>query len=156
MRSFLKMNRANQALVMLLILMTVGLWGCAQGKSSAPGSARLRDLESRHAKLEEDHRATTAAAAQARRQAAAAQQERDALRQRLEQANKEREELRQQVAARTGERDTLQSNLLQFSKELHTLAGRIDAAAGLQTGQPVTTNAGPELAPPQTPTEEQS
>jgi chromosome segregation ATPase len=152
------MNRANKALVVLLILVTVSLWGCAQ-KSIPAGSARLRDLEARHAKLEEDHRAALAAAEQTRTQRAALAQERDALRRQLEQAGKEREELLQQLSVRTGERDTLQGNLLQFGKELHTLAGRIDAAAGLHTAttaQPVHTTTGPDLPPPQATTREQS
>ena len=133
------MIRANQTLLVLLMFVTLGLLGCAQG--TAPGSARMRDLESRHAKLEEDFRGAVAARDQARRQAETVEQERATLQQQLEQANKERDDLRQQVAARAGERDTLQGHLSQLGKELHGLAGRIDAAVGVHVSQPVTTAA---------------
>jgi chromosome segregation ATPase len=133
------MNCANKALLLLLVVVTLGLWGCAQGSGPAPGSARMRDLESRHAKLEEDYRGAVAARDQARKELEALEQERTALQQQLEQANKDREDLRQQVAARAGERDNLQASLIQLGKDLHSLAGRIDAAAGVHVSPPVTT-----------------
>jgi chromosome segregation ATPase len=135
------MNCANKALLVLLVVVTLGLWGCAQGTGHAPGSARMRDLESRHAKLEEDYRGAVAARDQARKELEALEQERTALLQQLEQANKDREDLRQQVAARAGERDNFQSHLIQLGKDLHNLAGRIDAAAGTSVSQPLTTAA---------------
>jgi chromosome segregation ATPase len=132
------MKSANKALLVLMVVMSVGLWGCAQGTGPASGSARLRDLEARHAKLEEDYRAAASVRDQARKRAFTLEQQRDALQQQVEQLTRERDELRQQVAARSGERDTLQGHLLQLGKELHNLAGRIDAAAGTPTSQPVT------------------
>src|SRR5205085_2721979 len=101
-------NCANKALLVLLVVMTLGLWGCAAGTGPVPGSARMRDLESRLAKLEEDYRGAVAARNEARKQAEAVEQERAALQQQLDQATKDREDLRQQVAARAGERDSLQ------------------------------------------------
>jgi len=142
------MIRANKALWLVLVLLTVGLLGCAQGSGPAAGSARLRDLEVRHAKLEEDYAAALAARDQARKQVTALQQESTALRQQLAHAARERAELRQQLTTRTSERDALQNSLTQFSKDLHALVGRVDAAAGVQTGQPVATE-GPTLEPPQ-------
>jgi hypothetical protein len=138
---FSKMNCANKALLVLLVVGTLGLWGCAQGTGPGPGSARMRDLESRHAKLQEDFRGAAAARDQARKELEALEQERTALQQQLEQANKDREGLRQQVAARAGERDNLQAHLIQLGKDLHSLAGRIDAAAGTSASPPVTTAA---------------
>jgi chromosome segregation ATPase len=136
------MNCANKALLVLLAVVTAGLWGCSQGNSPT-GSARVRDLESRHAKLEEDYRVTVAARDQARKSLVAIEQERNQLREQLEQLTKEREDLRQQVAARTGERDNLQTQLTQFGKDLHTLLGRIDAAT-VQPGPPLTSAARPQ------------
>ncbi len=132
------MTCANKGTLVLLVVITLGMWGCAQGTGPAPGSARMRDLESRHTKLEEDYRGAVAARDQARKQTEALEEERTALQQQLEQANKEREQLRQQVAARSGERDALQAQLTQFGKELHNLVGRIDAAVGTHVSQPVT------------------
>ena len=143
------MKSANKALLVLLAVVTLGLWGCAQGTGHAPGSARVRDLESRHAKLEEDYRGAVAARDQARKELEALEQERTALLQQLEQASKDREDLRQQVAARAGERDTLQAHLIQFGKDLHNLAGRIDAAVGTQVSPPVATAPAPTETTPE-------
>src|SRR5947209_4405916 len=118
MRSYPPMKSANKALLVLLAVMMIGLWGCAKGTGPA-GSARLRDLEARNAKLEEDYRAVAGARDQARQRAASLDQERAALQQQVEQLTRERDELRQQVTARAGERDTLQGHLVQLGKELH-------------------------------------
>ena len=54
------MRSANKALLLMVAVFLLGAWGCSQGGGSQ-SSARVRDLESRYAKLEEDHRATVAA-----------------------------------------------------------------------------------------------
>ncbi|MCI0458689.1 MAG: hypothetical protein L0Z62_17160 [Gemmataceae bacterium] len=134
------MNCAHKALLVLFVVVSLGIWGCAQGNGPATGSARLRDLEARHAKLEEDYRATVAARDQARKKVTALEQERTALVQqveRLQQVVKERDELRQQVASRTTERDALHGQLIQFGKDLQALLGRIDAIAGTPVSTPV-------------------
>ncbi|HYT87909.1 MAG TPA: hypothetical protein VEL76_04260 [Gemmataceae bacterium] len=139
------MNCANKALLVVLAVGMVGLWGCSQGSSPGPGSARLRDLEARHAKLEEDYRATVAARDDLRKTLTAAERERGQLQEQLELVSKERDELRQQVTARAGERDALQTQMLQLGKDLHSLLGRIDAATG-QNGPPLTSAAAPQSA----------
>jgi chromosome segregation ATPase len=138
------MNCANKALVVLLVVVSLGVWGCSQGGNSGSSSARLRDLESRHAKLEEDYRATVAARDLARKRAAVLEEERTQLREQVARAAREAENLRQQVAARSGERDTLQAQLVQFGKDLHGLVSRVDSAVGVQPTPPVTTT-GPSL-----------
>jgi len=141
------MKCANKALLVLLAVVMVGLWGCSQGSSPAAGSARLRDLEARHAKLEEDYRVTVVARDEARKALAASERDRERertqFREQLAQVSKERDELREQVAARAGERDALQSQMLQLGKDLHTMLGRIDAATG-QSGPPLTSVATPQ------------
>jgi outer membrane murein-binding lipoprotein Lpp len=141
------MKSANKALLILMVVASLGVWGCAQGGSPASGSARLRDLEARHAKLEEDYRATVTARDAARQKATALEQERAALARqvaRLQSVVKERDDLQQQLAARTGERDTLHSQLVQFGKDLQALVGRIDAAAGNAPSPPLTSAAAVE------------
>jgi chromosome segregation ATPase len=137
------MNCANKALLVLLAVVMVGLWGCSQGSGPAPGSARLRELEARHAKLEEDYRATVTARDEARKNLATAERDRSQLREQLAQLTRERDELREQVTARCGERDALQSQMQQLGKELHTLLGRIEAATG-QSGPPLTSTGVPQ------------
>ncbi len=139
------MNCANKAGLVLLVVVTLGVWGCAQGTGPGPGSARMRDLESRHTKLEEDYRATVTARDLAHKRVAALEQEKGKLQQHLAQLTRERDELRQQAAARAAERDAVQNQLAQFGKDLHSLVGRIDAAVGLQQTTPVSTT-GPTLA----------
>ncbi|MCC6417888.1 MAG: hypothetical protein IT429_06515 [Gemmataceae bacterium] len=144
------MKCAYKALLVLLIVVTVGVWGCAQGTGPGPVSARIRDLEARYTKLEEDYRVTVAARDQARKTLAVLQQERSGLIQqidRLRQVVKERDELRQQLVSRTGERDALHGQMIQFSKDLQSLLGRIDAATNNHVSTPVT-SAAPELPAP--------
>jgi hypothetical protein len=139
MRSKPKMTCANKALMVLIVVMLLGLWGCTQNPGSGGGSARVRDLESRNAKLEIDYRAAVAARDQLRKQA---EEQRAQIAQQTEQAQqltRERDELRQQVTTRTGERDNLQSQLAQFRKELQDLLGRVEAAANGPAGPALTT-----------------
>ena len=49
------MTRSHKALIVIMVA-TLGLWGCAQQKNGSYAS-RLRDLENRYTKLEDDHRA---------------------------------------------------------------------------------------------------
>jgi chromosome segregation ATPase len=134
------MSRANQALLVMLVT-TLGLWGCAQRSTPGTNSARLRDLESRNAKLEEDYRAAVAARDQARKKVTAVEEKLAHLERRLEElqsALKERDELRQLVTTRTNERDAFQTQLNLFGKELQNLVGRIEAAAAGGPLLPVT------------------
>lgn len=144
------MRSANKALLLMVAVSLLGAWGCSQGGGSQ-NSARVRDLESRYAKLEEDHRATLAARDEARKSLSAAEQERARLRQQvsaLQLAATERDELRQQVARLTSERDGFQGQLQQFAKELQGLLGKIEAAASAPAqGPPLTSAVGPPLPP---------
>lgn len=142
------MKSANKALLVIVVVSSLGLWGCTQ--SGANSSARLQELEARYAKLEEDYQGTVTARDQARKRLAAVEEQRAKLTQQLEATQKEREDLQRQLAARVSERDAIQAQLIQFSKELQSLLGKVEAA--VQTyGPPVpvtTSNAaapGPEL-----------
>jgi septal ring factor EnvC (AmiA/AmiB activator) len=132
------MNRVNKGLV-LTVVASLGLWGCAKGPSSAAATAdRIKALEYKYGKLEEDFRAAAAA--------------RDSLRQKLtsseEQLQKEvdqlrgvvkvRDELRVQLATRTGERDAIQVQYDQFRKGLRDLLGQAESALGTSTTPPAT------------------
>ncbi len=134
------MTRANQVLVVAVVA-TLGIWGCAQEQSHNSGSARLRALESKNAKLEEDFRAVVAAREQLRKQLLTAQAQQAHLSEQIEQIqviSKERDELKQQVSVRTQERDALQGQFEQFRKGLRNLLGQADSACNGSTAQPVT------------------
>jgi hypothetical protein len=112
------MSHANKALVVLSVA-ALGLWGCTRGP--AGGSAeRIQALEEKCSKLEDDYKAATAARDNAKRKIAGLEEERDRMKQ----------ELDQQLSARTAERDAVQAQFEQFRKNLRTLLGQADAAAG--------------------------
>jgi chromosome segregation ATPase len=118
------MSRANKALVVLVVA-TLGLWGCAQGPGC--GSAdKIQSLEDKVSKLEDDCKAVTSARDGVKKKLAALEEE----------FVKKQQELDQQIAARTAERDSVQTQFEQFRKNLRTLLGQADAAAGTSAQTP--------------------
>jgi uncharacterized coiled-coil DUF342 family protein len=137
------MNRANKALV-VMVLTSLGLWGCAQEQNRGSSSARIRALESKYAKLEDDFRAVVASRDQTRKKFLAAEEKCRGLNQQVEKLQAlagEREELRQQVNARTSERDALQAQFEQLRNGIRNLLGQADSVANSLPGQPLTSAA---------------
>jgi chromosome segregation ATPase len=134
------MTSTGKGLFILIALASLGLWGCSQNQDGAT-DAKLRELEARHLKLEEDYQAVVAANESIRKRLATVEGQRADLAKKVESLQivvRERDELRQQVAARTGERDALHSQMVSFAKELQSLAGRIEAATNGGNGRPLT------------------
>jgi uncharacterized coiled-coil DUF342 family protein len=129
------MARANKALVVLVVA-ALGLWGCSQRPSPA-GLERIKSLEGKITKLEEEYKAVATARDQARKKLAEAEEQRLKLQQELEQQQQqlahERDELKQLVAARTAERDTLQAQFDVFRKGVRSLLNKADTAAAVTT-----------------------
>src|SRR5207247_1121532 len=124
------MPRASTALLVLMLMSSLSLWGCTHQKNGAT-NAKIRELEARHIKLEEDYRAVVAANESNRRKIVSIEAQRAELAQQVEELKsiaQERDELKKQVAARTGERDNVQAQLVQFSRDLTALASRAEAA----------------------------
>lgn len=126
------MKLFNPLLLSVMLVCSLGLWGCTHQKTGAI-TTKIRDLETRHAKLEEDYRVLQATHELARKrltqtetQRAALEQQKADLAKQLETASAEREEMRKQAAQRAAERDSAQTNLVQFSKELQALVGRVE------------------------------
>jgi septal ring factor EnvC (AmiA/AmiB activator) len=126
-----QMSRANKALV-LLVVAVCGLWGCAQGPTNgAATQERIKALESKCGKLEDDYRAVAGARDQLRKKVAAIDEERAKLELELEQQQgviKERDDLRQLLNVRTGERDTVQTQYDSFRKNIRSLLGQAEAS----------------------------
>jgi hypothetical protein len=123
------MSSTSLRLLILLGVMFLGIWGCAENSSA---NSKLRQLEARYLKLEEDHQAAAAANDSFRKKLADVDAQRAELAKQVEElqvAVRERDELRRQLTTRTGERDAFHTQLLNFSKELQNLAGRVEAAA---------------------------
>ncbi|HZY90057.1 MAG TPA: hypothetical protein VFE78_34870, partial [Gemmataceae bacterium] len=122
------MTRTSKVLIVLVVA-TLGVWGCAQGPvSHSAQTEKLRNLESKCAKLEEDYRAVAAARDQARKRVAALEADLRKEAAERQAAARQRDESRAQLQARTGERDTLQSRCDRLKKGLQSLLGEDDAA----------------------------
>jgi hypothetical protein len=137
------MTRVSKVLVVLVVL-ALGVWGCTRGPANGGGQGeRVRALEGRCAKIEQDYRSAASARDQARKQVSAAEEENGQLRQELANhsaAAKDREDLQRQVKAaraerdsllrqvreRTGERDEMFQQLQQRSGERDSFQGRCE------------------------------
>jgi predicted nuclease with TOPRIM domain len=119
------------------------IWGCAQGPTGGAVSEaeRIKALEAKNARLQEDYRAAAATRDQLRQKLAAAEEMTAQARQELDlmgEVSKECDELKQQVLARTVERDATQEQFDQFRGEIRKLLGQAETAAR-PSSEPVTT-----------------
>jgi len=144
------MTRAKLALI-VLTLSLVGAWGCSSSQTPGPSSAdRLKALEVKNAKLEDDFRAVAAARDQMRRKLAAAEEQQQQLQKHIDEmqtVTRERDELRTLLTQRTVERDNLVNQYDQFRKGLRELLGQADAALP-QVSDPLTATVDAETATP--------
>jgi chromosome segregation ATPase len=140
------MNQAGKAMVVFAIA-AMGLWGCAQGPAAGGASAeRLRALEAKVTKLEEDFRGAVAARDQLRKKLTTAEEEKSQLAKQVDQlvlVAKERDELKVQLTARTTERDTLQNQFNDFRKGIKTLLGQTESSSS--SSMPITLSVDPSL-----------
>ncbi len=139
------MSKIQKALAVLFVA-TLGIWGCAQGSAGSASADRLKALEAKANRLEEDFRSATAARDQLRKKLATAEETVSQLRQEIEQLTavvKERDDLKAQLKSRTDERDLLSTNFDQFRKNLKDLLGKTEAT--LSKGTATTTT--PPVAP---------
>lgn len=136
------MTRYHKSLGVFLVTL-FGLWGCARGPATSGSSAandKIKALESKSAKLEDDLKASVSAKDQLRKKLSDAQEVHSQLQQemdRLKVVVKERDELRALLKTRTTERDLVQSKYENFLKDLKELAVR--AEASLPGSKPATT-----------------
>jgi len=125
------MTFSNRGFLTILVICSLGMWGCSQNKKDAL-QLKVRDLEARYLKLEEDYRVVTASAESHRKRLAQVENQRSELADevaKLKVVIKDRDHLKKQLATCANERDALHHHLVQFGKELQGLVGRIDAAA---------------------------
>src|SRR5438876_3309750 len=123
------MQKASTALLVVMVISSLSLWGCTNQKNGATNT-KVRELENRHAKLEEDYRVILASNEANRRKLVQLETQRAELTQKIEELQgvvKERDDLKVQLATRTEERDGVQGQLMQFNKDLQNLASRAQA-----------------------------
>jgi flagellar motility protein MotE (MotC chaperone) len=141
------MSQGSKSLTVLAVAF-FGIWGCAQGPSGSSKDAdKIKALEAKCSRLEEDYRTVAVARDQSRKQAAEADKERAqveeqraALQKEVDQLKlvvKERDRLRQELDVRTGQRDLLQARCDKLRSGLKSLMGEDDAMTGQAT--PTTT-----------------
>src|SRR5262245_24055172 len=113
------MRYVSPLLTVVLLFGSLSLWGCTQQKTGAI-SARIQDLETRYAKLDEDYRALQGThdqnrkrLVQAESQRAVLEKQKGELAKQLDTVETERDALRKQLSQRTTERDVAHTNLLQ-------------------------------------------
>jgi chromosome segregation ATPase len=137
------MARANKALVVLVVA-ALGLWGCSQ-RPVPGGLERIKALETKISKLEDDYKAVATARDQARKKLAETEEQRLKFQQQAEEQQvtltKERDDLKQQVTTRTTERDTLQTQFESFRKGVRSLLNQADTAATSTVTPPVISSA---------------
>ena len=128
------MNQFHKMSLVLVVVM-LGIWGCAQGPSSAE---RVKSLEAKVTRLEEDFRAAAAARDQFRKKLGETEQLAAQLKQDLDALQpviKERDDLRVHLKTRTQERDTVAAQFDGFRKSLKELVGQMEAI-GSKTAAP--------------------
>jgi chromosome segregation ATPase len=127
-----------------VMVVSLGLWGCARrpAEQSSNGD-RVRTVEAKCVKLEQDYRSVAQARDKARKDLAAAEEEtarlqkeladhqallreRDELRKQLKANQSEKDQILQLVAQRTSERDELQQQVARRTNERDSLLGRCD------------------------------
>ena len=128
------MTRASKLLSVAFVAL-LGLWGCSQGPTGTAQAERIKALEAKNARLEEDFRAAAGTRDQLRQQLAKAE---DHLG-KLQAVVRERDDLRVTLTTRTTERDQVSSQFEVFRKSIRDLLGQTEASVlRFPDGAPVT------------------
>jgi chromosome segregation ATPase len=131
------MVREHRAII-FLVAAALGVWGCAKATPQTSREAeRIKFLEAKVCKLEEDFRTAAAARDLWKSKAVVLEQARGQLQKEIPPLLRERNELRSQVAARSAERDAVQGQYDSFRREIRNLLGHADANAGHAPAAPV-------------------
>jgi chromosome segregation ATPase len=116
------MSTKNRFLI-ILVIASLGLWGCAQGSANGPNNAeRIRALENKLAKMESDYHTAAASRDQLRKKLTGLEDEKAQL-------VKDRDSFKGQLTARTVERDRLQTQYDAFRKGIKNLLGQAELSA---------------------------
>jgi chromosome segregation ATPase len=122
------MSRSHQV-VGVLIVSVFGLWGCSRAPSadsSAANAEKLKAVETKLARLEDDFRAAASARDQLSKKLLAAEEARTALQGQLETLNKDVKAKEELVTTRTTERDQANGQLKTLKDGLKDLLTKMD------------------------------
>jgi SMC interacting uncharacterized protein involved in chromosome segregation len=119
--------KAGRMFAVIVFVSSLGLWGCSSQKTGT-FTAKIKELEDRHAKLESQQRTLVSQNQESRRKIEKLETDLGAQREELQTLRTERDDLRKQIGARTVERDNLHAQLGQLAKDLQSMVGRVEAA----------------------------
>jgi uncharacterized coiled-coil DUF342 family protein len=119
----------------VLIVALVGVWGCSQSPTNRAALVeRIKILEDKNSRLEDEVHAIANARDQVRQQLARAEEHIN----KLNAVVKERDDLRVQIKVRTGERDQVASQYESFRKNLKDFVSQADSTVlRFPDGEPV-------------------
>lgn len=124
--------------LIFMVVAALGIWGCNRvAPTSTREAERVKFLEAKVAKLEEDFRAAAAARDLWRQKSAEVEKESARYQKQIPPLAQERDDLRAQLNVRTTERDQMQNQYEKFRKEIRTLLGTAEAAINQPVTQPV-------------------
>lgn len=132
------MSRSRRA-VGVMIVTLFGLWGCSRAPSADSGNAataeKLKAMETKLARLEDDFRAAATARDQLSKKLIAAEEARTAMQAQIERMNREAKAKDEQLTARTAERDQLSNQYKTFRDGLREWLAKGDE--GKMDGSPM-------------------
>jgi septal ring factor EnvC (AmiA/AmiB activator) len=120
------MTQYQKALAVLVVAV-LGIWGCAQGPDGMASADKVKNLEHKLARLQDDFKAAATARDQFKNKLVEAENLTTQLRQEIDSVQKDREQLRVTVKARTAERDAMSNQFETFRKQLKDLIGQTEA-----------------------------
>jgi DNA repair exonuclease SbcCD ATPase subunit len=127
------MTRAEKGWI-ILVVATVGVWGCSQGQSTKTSSRheeRIKALEAKCDHLESEYQSAVNERDLAQKKATDLAKEKTRLLKELEDHRRvltERDELKIQVVNRTSERDAYVGQLEELRKGIRSLLTRVESA----------------------------
>ena len=123
------MTRYHKAVGVFLVTV-FGLWGCARGPATNGNTSndKVRALEAKTAKLEEDLKNALASKDQLRKKLSDSEDAQNQLQHEIERINTMVKERDNMIKTRTTERDLVQTQYESFRKNLKELLGQAEAA----------------------------
>ena len=130
--------------IFIAIVVTLGIWGCPQNPGPSPKvqAEKIKTLEERIAKMEDEHQALLSNRDQMKTRITALEEDRSALEKKLihhKEVVQERDELKALADLRTSERDASQLRCELFKKGLQELLGQDESM--ISTSKPSSSRA---------------
>lgn len=140
------MMKAGRLFAAIVLVSSLSLWGCSSQKTGT-FTAKIKELEDRHAKLESQQRTLVSQNQESRRKIEKLESDLGTQREELQTLRTERDDLRKQVGVRTVERDNLHAQLGQLAKDLQSMVGRVEAAMSTSPAPSIAEGSSPAAAP---------